>query len=504
MSGPSLADLREHNFAEWYQELIKAAHLAEHSVARGCMVIKPWGYGIWEMIQARLDGLLKDSGHENAYFPLLIPLSLLEQEAAHVDGFAKECAVVTHSRLEADPRGGGLHPSSPLKEPYIIRPTSEAVIGATYSKWVSSYRDLPILINQWANVMRWEMRTRLFVRTAEFLWQEGHTVHSTAAEAVAETLMILELYKKFVVEDLCLPVVVGKKTPDERFPGAVETYTLEGLMQDGKALQVGTSHFLGQNFAKAYAIKFQNEQGVEEFGWTTSWGVSTRLIGGLIMSLGDDYGLVLPPAIAPKQIMIVAVWRDEAAAAEVQAYVHQVKEQLGAGVLWRDRPLRVAQDRYTAKKSGRGRRWAYIKQGVPIVIEVGPKEQQAQSVSYYHRLDPQQPCREVSLVEFCRQAPQLLAEIQTTLQQTSQDRLKQHTYKFHDLNDFVNHFNSHTRSGFVEVPWCQAAIGHAVLGELKITPRVIAESPLQPVHTPVKCIFTGRPAEAMVIFARAY
>lgn len=510
MGTPPLGDLRARQFSEWYQAVIKMADLAEHSVTRGCMVMKPWGYGIWEMVQARLDGLLKASGHENAYFPLLIPLSLLEKEAEHVDGFAKECAVVTHSRLEAHGGGESLRPSSPLAEPYIIRPTSEAVIGATYSKWVKSYRDLPILINQWANVFRWEMRTRLFVRTAEFLWQEGHTVHSTAAEAEAETFLIHEMYQKFICEDLCLPVVVGEKTPDERFPGAVATYTLEGLMQDGKALQLGTSHFLGQNFAKAYDIKFQNEQGVEEYGWTTSWGVSTRLIGGLIMSLGDDYGMVLPPAIAPKQVMVVPTIRERSAAAEVLAYAAQVQQAI-ATQSWRGQPLRVGLDRHSHhdKKGGAHRRWAQVKRGLPLVVEIGPQELAAQTVSYYHRLNVSQPVRGVSLTEFCQNAPQWLHAMQGQLVATSQRRLQAQTHTFSDLSEFRRHFKENAHSGFVRIPWCKAAMGHPVLAELKVSPRVIAgaekaDAAMSDELKNVRCAFTGQPAEAVVTFARAY
>lgn len=501
-SSPPLGDLRARQFSDWYQEVIKIADLAEHSVARGCMVIKPWGYGIWEQIQGRLDRALKASGHENAYFPLLIPLSLLEKEAEHVEGFAKECAVVTHSRLEGD--GTGLHPSSPLSEPYIIRPTSEAVVGATYSKWVSSYRDLPILVNQWANVFRWEMRTRLFVRTSEFLWQEGHTVHSTSDEAIDETLMILDIYKAFMCDDLCLPIVVGQKTPDERFPGAVHTFTVEGLMQDGKALQLGTSHYLGQNFSRAYDIKFQNDRGTEEYGWTTSWGVSTRLIGGLIMSLGDDYGLVIPPAVAPRQIVVVPVIRDQNSQAAVLEYAQLVQKSCEA-LTWRGDPVRVSVDRIGGLQSRKspGRKWMHIKRGVPFVIEVGPREQATGTVSIITRHHPQQSDRGVGLEMFCQQCPQMLEDLQKHYQKTSQQRLARHIHHFDELKSMESYFKEDPRPGFARVPWCASAMRHPILAELGITPRVIPENQ-KPIDPGMTCIFTGQPADVHVIFARSY
>ncbi len=297
---------RDEDFPEWYQQVIRAAELAEPSDVRGCMVIRPWGYGIWENMQRQLDGMFRATGHRNAYFPLFIPLSYFAKEAEHVEGFAKECAVVTHTRLEVDAEGK-MKPASALTEPLVVRPTSETIIGASYAKWVQSYRDLPILINQWANVVRWEMRPRLFLRTTEFLWQEGHTVHETEAEARAETRLILDLYERFVRDHLAIPVFTGAKSESEKFPGAVETLTLEAMVQDRKAIQAGTSHFLGQNFARASGIQFQNREGKQEFGWTTSWGMTTRLVGTLVMMHGDDDGLVLPPRIAPTQIVILPI-----------------------------------------------------------------------------------------------------------------------------------------------------------------------------------------------------
>jgi len=306
----AIVPTRAENYPEWYQQVIKAADLAENSEVRGCMVIKPWGYTIWENIQKNLDEMFKDTGHVNAYFPLFIPKSYFEKEAEHVEGFAKECAVVTHSRLEDD-GNGGLKPAGKLTEELIVRPTSETIIGASFSKWVNSYRDLPLLVNQWANVVRWEMRTRLFLRTAEFLWQEGHTVHESKKCALEETFKMLDVYAEFAEKYLAMPVIKGEKTASERFPGALQTFSIEAMMQDKKALQSGTSHFLGQNFAKASNIKFQSKEGKEELAWTTSWGVSTRLIGALIMAHSDDDGLVLPPKIAPKHIAIIPIYRDD-------------------------------------------------------------------------------------------------------------------------------------------------------------------------------------------------
>jgi prolyl-tRNA synthetase len=368
----AISPTRAENYPEWYQQVVKAADLAEPSDVRGCMVIKPWGYAIWENIQRRLDAMFKATGHENAYFPLLIPMSFLEKEAQHVEGFAKECAVVTHHRLEPDGKGGlQPAPDSKLEEPLIVRPTSETIIGATFARWVQSYRDLPILINQWANVVRWELRTRMFLRTTEFLWQEGHTVHANEAEAREETRRMLDVYAEFAEGAMAMPVIKGEKTAGERFPGAVATYSIEAMMQDRKALQAGTSHFLGQNFAKAQEIKFSAESGEQEYAWTTSWGVSTRLIGGLIMSHSDDDGLVLPPKLAPAHVVILPIYRDADERAKVLPYCESLKLELAAQ-MYDNEPIRVRIDDRDLR--GGEKKWQWVKRGVPLRIEVGPRD----------------------------------------------------------------------------------------------------------------------------------
>src|SRR3981189_195918 len=361
---------RDEDFPEWYQQVIRAAELAEPSDVRGCMVIRPWGYGIWENMQRQLDAMFRATGHRNAYFPLFIPLSYCEKEAEHVEGFAKECAVVTHSRLEVD-ADGKMKPSSPLKEPLVVRPTSETIIGASSAKWVQSYRDLPILINQWANVVRWEMRPRLFLRTTEFLWQEGHTVHETEAEARAETKQMLEVYETFVRDHLALPVFSGEKPESERFPGAVQTWAIEAMVQDRKATKAGTSHFLGQNFARASGIQFQSREGKQEFGWTTSWGRTTRMVGPPVMMPGDDDGVILPPRIAPTQIVILPIAPKEQTRAAVLEACDALALQL-RGKHFADSPIEVEVDRRDL--GGGAKNWEWIKKGVPVRVELGPRD----------------------------------------------------------------------------------------------------------------------------------
>jgi prolyl-tRNA synthetase len=366
----AISPTRDADYPEWYQQVVKAADLAENSDVRGCMVIKPWGYALWENMQRTLDRMFRDTGHENAYFPLFIPVSFLEREARHVEGFAKECAVVTHHRLEPGPEGK-LVPSGKLEEPLVVRPTSETIIGATYARWVQSYRDLPILINQWANVVRWEMRTRMFLRTTEFLWQEGHTVHATREEAIEETLRMLDVYARFAEDYMAMPVIKGEKTAGERFPGAVATYSIEAMMQDRKALQAGTSHFLGQNFSQAQGIKFQDQQGREVFAWTTSWGVSTRLVGGLVMMHGDDDGLVIPPRLAPAHAVILPIYRGPEERTMVLESCAALKRELEAQS-YDGAPLRVRLD--DRELGGGDKLWQHIKRGVPLRVEIGPRD----------------------------------------------------------------------------------------------------------------------------------
>ena len=374
---------RAEDYPEWYQQVIKAADLAEHSPVRGCMVIKPWGYAIWENMQRILDQRFKETGHQNAYFPLFIPLSYLQREATHVEGFAKECAVVTHHRLVKDQKGT-LTPDGELEEPLVVRPTSEMIIGEMFSKWIESYRDLPLLINQWANVVRWEMRTRLFLRTAEFLWQEGHTAHATREEALEETLKILEIYVDFIENTLAIPVIKGEKSESERFPGAESTFTFEMMMQDGKALQGGTSHFLGQNFSKATNITFRDQSGKEMHAWTTSWGVTTRMIGGVIMTHGDDDGLVLPPRVASAHVVIIPLLHKEETKEEIISYCQKLKSQLSQ-LSYNNGKVKVIIDERDLRAGEKV--WSWVKKGVPIRIEVGPKELLEKKLSVFKRIN---------------------------------------------------------------------------------------------------------------------
>ncbi len=486
----AISPTRAENYPEWYQQVIKAADLAENSPVRGCMVIKPWGYGIWELLQTELDRRIKDTGHENAYFPLLIPVSFLAKEAEHVEGFAKECAVVTHHRLEADGEGG-LRPASPLEEPFVIRPTSETIIGHSYSKWVQSYRDLPILINQWANVMRWEMRTRLFLRTSEFLWQEGHTVHATREEAETETLKMLDVYVDFVENCLAVPVIKGMKTTDERFPGAVDTYCIEAMMQDGKALQGGTSHFLGQNFAKGSDIKFTNEAGEIQYAWTTSWGVTTRLIGAIIMTHSDDDGLVIPPVVAPKQLVLLPIFKTP----EEQLQVMAVCENLASAL--KARGVRVMLDKRDIR--GGEKTWQHIKKGVPMRVEIGPKDLAKNQVVVAMRHKAHSDKLFMSPEALVEQAPSLLADMQTVLLAKAKEFRAAKTKEINSLAEFEEYFAGD--SGFALCHWNEAAIGHEVLAKYKVTPRCI---PLDGPKEPGTCIFTGKSSSQRIIFAKAY
>jgi len=497
----AISPTRQENYPEWYQQVIRGADLAENSPVRGCMVIKPWGYGIWENMQHYLDGMFKATGHENAYFPLLIPMSFLEKEAKHVEGFAKECAVVTHHRLE--PNGeGGLRPAGPLEEPLIIRPTSETVIGAMFSKWVQSYRDLPIKINQWANVMRWEMRTRMFLRTSEFLWQEGHTVHATDTEAWEETRQMLDVYADFAENYMAVPVIKGEKTETERFPGAVSTLTLEAMMQDRKALQAGTSHFLGQTFSRAQEIKFQSETGDEQYAWTTSWGVSTRLIGALIMTHSDDDGLVLPPRLAPKHIVISPIYRDDAQKAQVMEYCQNLQREL-TSICYDGRALRVQLDDRDVR--GGEKKWQHVRKGIPIRLEIGARDIAQDSVFMARR--DQGNSSAITRAELAANVVKLLDEIQANLFHRAVKMREENSHRIDSLADFRDFFGkgdneeSSEQGGFVYAHWSESDAMHEVLKELKVTPRCI---PLNAEEEPGKCIFTGQPSTKRLVFAKSY
>jgi prolyl-tRNA synthetase len=494
---------REENYPEWYQQVVKAADLAENSPVRGCMVIKPWGYSLWENMQGALDRMFKETGHTNAYFPLFIPKSYLEKEAQHVEGFAKECAVVTHSRLEAGP-DGKLHPASPLEEPLIVRPTSETIIGEMYSKWVQSYRDLPILINQWANVVRWEMRTRLFLRTTEFLWQEGHTAHATKAEALEETRRMLDVYATFAEEYMAMPVLRGEKTEGERFPGAVSTLCIEAMMQDRKALQAGTSHFLGQNFSKASEIKFLNQSGEQEYAWTTSWGVSTRLIGGMVMTHSDDDGLVLPPRLAPTQIVILPVIPKDEHRAPVMEACLALQKELSA-IRWVDeKPLQVAIDDRDLR--GGEKMWQWVKKGAPIRLEIGPRDLEKGAV-FMARRDTGTK-EGLSRDAFVANVTKLLDEIQDTLFAKAKAFREHHSEVISSEDDFRAFFtplkaeDPEIHGGFAYAHFCgDPALEDRLQKELKVTVRCI---PFDGETEPGTCIFTGRPSSGRVVFAKSY
>jgi prolyl-tRNA synthetase len=494
----AITPTRAEDYPEWYQQVIKAADLAETSVTRGCMIIKPWGYAIWENIQRVLDDKLKATGHKNAYFPLLIPVSFLEKEAEHVDGFAKECAVVTHTRLVTNAEGK-LIPGSPLEEPYIIRPTSETIIGEAFSRWVQSYRDLPLLINQWANVMRWEMRTRMFLRTSEFLWQEGHTAHATEDDARHETLKILDLYTRFAEDYLAMPVIKGEKTASERFPGATNTYCIEAMMQDKKALQAGTSHFLGQNFAKACGIKFLSAEGKEEFAYTTSWGVTTRLIGGLIMTHSDDNGFIMPPKIAAVHVVILPIIHKEEQRAQILAYCEKLSADLQQQQ-YGHRNVVVEIDQ--RELTGGEKAWSWVKKGVPFRVEVGMKECENETVFVGRRDKEYKEKYSQSRQEFVSTLITQLDELQTVLFNRARDFRDKNIVVIDDQDKFYKFFNGED-AGFVSAHWNGSAEVEAqIKNDLNVTIRCIPMENTAPVAG--KCIFTGEPSAQRVIFAKAY
>jgi prolyl-tRNA synthetase len=500
----ALSVTRSEDFSEWYQQVIKAADMAENSPVRGCMVIKPWGYAVWENIQRVLDRKFKETGHQNAYFPLFIPKSYLEREAKHVEGFAKECAVVTHSRLEAE-EDGGLVPASALDEPLIVRPTSETIIGEMFAKWVKSYRDLPLLINQWANVVRWEMRPRLFLRTAEFLWQEGHTVHQTKQEALEETTQMLGIYSDFCEEYMGMPVIQGEKSESERFPGAETTFCIEAMMQDRKALQAGTSHFLGQNFSKASNISFLDQNGNLQYAWTSSWGVSTRLIGGMIMTHGDDDGMVMPPRLSPLHIVILPVIHNETLRTEVLEYCEKLRGQL-SDTYWHDERIRVQVD--TRDMRGGEKMWSWIKKGVPVWVEVGPRDIASDCVFVGQRI--QGPGKRSSLPRenFVQSVGKILDSIQGALFERAKAFREKNTVCIKKKKDFYDYFTPQNKGkpeihgGFVLAHWSgDMAIEEQVKKDIKVTIRCI---PLDDKKEEGRCVISDRPAGKRALWAKAY
>lgn len=486
---------RAEDYSKWYNELVVKANLAENSKVRGCMVIKPYGYAIWEKLQAELDKRFKETGHQNAYFPLFVPKSLFEAEEKNAEGFAKECAVVTHYRLKNDPDNKGkliVDPEAKLEEELIVRPTSEAIIWSTYKGWIQSYRDLPILINQWANVVRWEMRTRLFLRTAEFLWQEGHTAHETKDEAIAEAQQMQEVYADVVENFMAIPVVKGRKSDSERFAGADDTYTIEALMQDGKALQAGTSHFLGQNFAKAFDVKFASKEGKQEYVWATSWGVSTRLMGALIMTHSDDLGLVLPPKLAPIQVVVVPIYKTEEQLEEIRQVVDKFSSELKA------KGISIKFDDDDKTKPG----WKFAEyelKGVPVRIAIGPKDLEKGHVEVARRDTLEKQF--IALDDVSTEVEKLLEDIQTNLFQKASDFRDTHTTEattFEEFKDIIEN-----KGGFVSALWdgteeTEEAVKNATKATIRCIPQAF-ETPREGVD-----VFSGKPAKYRVLYAKAY
>ena len=507
----ALSVTREADFAAWYQEVIAEAEMAEESGVRGCMVIRPWGYGIWERIQALMDARIKAAGVQNCYFPLFIPLSYFAKEADHVEGFAKEMAVVTHHRLIGDGKGGLVpDPAAKLEEPLIVRPTSETVIGEAMARWIQSWRDLPLLTNQWANVVRWEMRTRMFLRTSEFLWQEGHTAHADRDEALAETLRALEMYRAHAEEDLAMPVIAGEKPENERFPGAVATYSIEAMMQDGKALQAGTSHYLGTGFAEAAGIRYQDREGGQQLCHTTSWGVSTRLIGGVIMTHGDDDGLRVPPRIAPHQIVILPMLREDEGDAALLAYCESLRAALAVQTALGE-PVRVLLDKRAGKATQK--RWGWVKKGVPLILEIGGRDAASGQVSVLrrHRLwrdDGKVDFHAMARDQFVAAAAAELEGIQHELHaEATQRRDANLAREVTSLAELEAHFAEDQRyPGWVELAWArpQGEELEAVAARLKTLKLTIRNAALGQAPVSGTCPFTGKPAVERVTIARAY
>ncbi|MCF8091370.1 MAG: proline--tRNA ligase [Desulfotignum sp.] len=496
----AITPTRQEDYAQWYQEIIKASDMAENSPVRGCMVMKPWGYAIWENIMNQMDAEFKKTGVKNAYFPLFIPLSYLEKEAEHVDGFAKECAVVTHHKLEKD-KNGKLVPAGELAEPLIVRPTSETIIGESMSRWTSSYRDLPILLNQWANVVRWEMRTRMFLRTSEFLWQEGHTAHATKKEAVQRTMQMLDLYAKFVEDHLAMPVIKGRKTVSERFPGADDTTCIEAMMQDRRALQAGTSHFLGQNFARGSDIRFQNEDGQEQYAWTTSWGTSTRMIGGMIMVHSDDDGLVVPPRIAPAHVVILPILKKDQDNTSVMESVKDLKATLHEKTFY-GRPVEVEID---ARDIGGIRGWDWVKKGIPVRVELGPRDIAGHTVFMARRDRDAGQKESMDRDTFINTITDILDQIQHTLFDRALAFQKANTLQIDTWQKFFylykNTGGSHN-GAFVFSHWCGSkACEEQIKKQLSVTIRCI---PFDSPKEKGSCILCKKQSEQRVLFAKAY
>jgi len=484
---------KEENYSQWYNDLVAKAELAENSAVRGCMVIKPYGYAIWEKMQAQLDAMFKETGHVNAYFPLFIPKSFFSKEAAHVEGFAKECAIVTHYRLKNDPDGKGLivDPEAKLEEELIVRPTSETIIWSTYKNWIQSYRDLPILCNQWANVVRWEMRTRMFLRTSEFLWQEGHTAHETSAEALAETERMINVYAKFVEDYMAVPVIKGAKSANERFAGALETYTIEALMQDGKALQSGTSHFLGQNFAKAFDVQFTSREGKQEYVWATSWGISTRLIGALIMAHSDNNGLILPPKLAPYQVVIVPIYKSMEQLAEISVKVNEIAAKL------KSKGISVKYDDRDSQRPG----WKFAEyelKGVPVRLAIGPRDLENGTVEVARRDTLEKKVEQIDNIE------QVIEDLLTSIQENIYAKALKFREENTTLVDSYEEFKEllNTKGGFFLAHWDGTSeTEERIKDETKATIRCI---PFEGVEEEGKCMVTGKPSKRRVLFALAY
>jgi prolyl-tRNA synthetase len=510
MSKRALSVSRE-NFPEWYQAVVRDGDMAETSPVRGCMIIKPWGWGVWERIQQELDQRIKDTGHENCYFPLFIPMSFIAKEAEHVEGFAKEMAVVTHHRLKNVGGKLELDPTAKLEEPLIVRPTSETIIGDAFQRWVKSYRDLPLLVNQWANVVRWEMRTRLFLRTAEFLWQEGHTAHADRDDAMAETMRMLEVYREFAENVLAMPVIAGEKPANERFPGADNTFSIEAMMQDGKALQAGTSHYLGTHFAEAQNIQYQSAEGKLEHCHTTSWGVSTRLIGGVIMTHGDDDGLRVPPAIAPRQIVIVPMLRDKPEDAALVDYCKALEKDLKA------LGIRVLVDLKATKSAEK--RWGWVRRGAPVIVEIGGRDAAGGNVTFMRRDHLRDGDKVASHTkprdEFVAGARALLDDIQASLYAEAKARLDANIVRgiasFEALADYFGQAAGDDEAGafkgWAEIAWSrpEGAELEAIADKLKALKLTIRNAPLGQASCDGRaCLFTGKPAKELVLIARAY